>query len=305
MAKDLFNKYIWLVNTIYQAKKISQEELNRRWIRSSLSNGNEIPPRTFRNHLDAIQRIFDINIACDRKNGYTYYIEDAEEITQGNVRKWLLNTFAVNNLLSESRPLKQRILFEEIPSGQQHLMSIIEAMRDGVELELLHQSYWRDQPGTYTVQPYFVKVFRQRWYVTGFCKERNALRTFSLDRILQLKTLETKFNYPEEFDPQAYFADSFGIIRDEEVDTEIVRLKVTGLQRKYLRALPLHHSQREVETKKDYSIIECTLQPTYDFQQELLSRGAEVEVLAPDYLRLEMKAMAEELAKLYGTTKVE
>lgn len=264
-----------------------------------MSDGNEIPKRTFHNHRDAIEEIFDINIGCDRKNGYTYYIENAEEISRGGLRSWLISTFAVSNLISESHHLKGRILFEEIPSGQAYLTPIIEAMRDGVKLELLHQSYWHDEPDTYTVQPYFVKVFRQRWYVTGHCKERDGLRTFSLDRIQQLKRLDTKFKYPEEFDPQGYFSDSFGIIRDEEVDTETVRLKVTGLQRQYLRALRLHHSQQEVERQKDYSIFEYRLQPTYDFQQELLSRGPQVEVLAPDYLREEMKWMVEEMGKLY------
>ena len=31
------------------------------------------------------------------------------------------------------------------------------------------------------------------------------------------------------------------------------------------------------------------LRPTFDFQQELLSMGPDVEVLAPDWLRKEMK----------------
>lgn len=231
--------------------------------------------------------MFDINIGCNRKGGYYYYIENADDIEKGRIRNWLLNTFAVNNLINESYHLKRRILFEEIPSGRQYLTPIIEAMRDGSEIELLHQSYWYDEPNVYTLQPYCVKVFKQRWYVVGFCKERKALRTFSLDRIHRLTILDTRFVYPKNFDPATYFADSFGIFVEGE-DVEPVRLKVYGMHCQYVRALPLHHSQQEVERNQDFSVFEYKMKPSFDFKQELLSRGADVEVLQPLWLREEM-----------------
>lgn len=300
MTKDLFDKYIWLVDTIYRTGKITFEEINERWLRSRLSEGEEIPLRTFHNWRTAIEQIFDINIECNRKGGYYYYIENADDLEKGGIRNWLINTFAVNNLINESHHLKRRILFEEIPSGRKHLTPIIEAMRDGVEIELIHQSYWKDRPMAYTVQPYCVKVFKQRWYVTGFCKERNALRTFSLDRIEQLTVLATKFTYPaKKFDPDRYFHDSFGIITDEE-ETDRIRIKVFGKHRLYVRALPLHPSQHEVETTNDFSAFEYYLKPTFDFRQEILSRGPEVEVLSPDYFREELATAIQEMAARYS-----
>lgn len=300
MTKDLFDKYIWLVDTIYRAGKITFEEINERWLRSKLSDGKDIPLRSFHNWRNAIEVVFDINIECNRRNGYTYYIENADDMEKGGIRKWLLNTFAVNNLINESHHLKRQILFEEIPSGQQFLTPIIEAMRDGLEIELKHQSYWYDTPSIYTVQPYCVKVFKQRWYVIGFCKERDALRTFSLDRIQQLTTLETSFTKPKDFDPTAYFADSFGIIVSDDDDVESVRIKVYGMHCQYVRALPLHHSQQEVETTGDYSIFEYHIKPSFDFRQELLSRGADVEVLAPAYFREEIINDIRNTAAVYG-----
>lgn len=298
MTKDLFDKYIWLVDTIYRAGKITFEKINERWLRSKLSDGKDIPLRTFHNWRIAIEQVFDINIECNRRGGYYYYIENADDIEKGGIRNWLLNTFAVNNLINESHHLKRRILFEEIPSGQQFLTPIIEAMRDGLEIELCHQSYWYDEPTTYTVQPYCVKVFKQRWYVVGFCKERDAIRTFSLDRIHQLITLESKFTYPKDFDPAAFFTDSFGIIvKDGEVET--IRIKVYGMHRLYMRALPLHHSQQEVETTDEFSIFEYRMKQTFDLKQELLSRGKDIEVLSPSSFREEMAKAIQEMAALY------
>lgn len=299
MTKDLFDKYIWLVDTIYRAGKITFEEINERWLRSRLSEGEDIPLRTFHNWRIAIEQVFDININCNRKGGYCYYIENADDMQKGGVRNWLLNTFAVNNLINESHHLKRRILFEEIPSGRKYLTSVIEAMRDGLEIELYYQSYWYEEPSTYTLQPYCIKVFKQRWYVIGFCKERNNIRTFSLDRIQQLTTLDAKFVYPKDFDPEAYFADYFGIMIENK-KLETIRIKVYGMHVQYIRALPLHRSQCEIETTVDYSIFEYRMKPTLDFRQELLSRGADVEVLAPLTFREEMIQSVEKMSSLYN-----
>ena len=299
MAKDLFNRYIWLVDTIYRADGITFEEINEKWLRNSMSEGLDLPLKTFHNHRKAIEDMFDINIVCDKRGGYKYYIENADDMEKGGVRTWLLNTFAVNNLINESHHLKRRIVFEQIPSGQNFLTPVIEAMRDGLEIELYYQSYWYEEPSTYTLQPYCIKVFKQRWYVIGFCKERNNIRTFSLDRIQQLTTLDAKFVYPKDFDPEAYFADYFGIMIENK-KLETIRIKVYGMHVQYIRALPLHRSQCEIETTEDYSIFEYRMKPTLDFRQELLSRGADVEVLAPLTFREEMIQSVDKMSSLYN-----
>lgn len=296
----LFNRYVWLVDTIYRAGRISFEEINAQWERSSLNDmGEELPLKTFHNHKNAIQQMFDINIECDRRAGYLYYIEHAEDMEQGGVRTWLLNTFAVNHLINESHHLKRRILFEEIPSGQRFLTQIIEAMRDNLTLELTYQSFWNDTASTFEVAPYCVKVFRQRWYVVACSLSDERLRVYALDRIQELRTTENAFTLPGDFDPEAYFADSFGVTVDEDCSVDRVRILVQGVQRQYLRTLPLHASQKEVETTKDSSVFEFHLRPTLDFQQELLTHAVnaegDIEVLVPKWLREHMKSIGEDL----------
>ena len=118
MTKDLFDKYIWLVDVIYRSRKITFEEINERWLRSSLSDGQDIPLRTFHNWRAAIEQIFDINIECNRKGGYYYYIENVDDLENNGLRNWLLNTFSVNNLLVDGHNLNKRILFEYMPSDK-------------------------------------------------------------------------------------------------------------------------------------------------------------------------------------------
>ena len=66
MAKNLFNRYVWLVNTIYEAGKITFEEISNRWERSALGDGAPLPLRTFHNHRKEIEALFDINIECNK-----------------------------------------------------------------------------------------------------------------------------------------------------------------------------------------------------------------------------------------------
>lgn len=299
MAKDLFNRYIWLVDTIYRAERITFEEINERWVRTEMSGGEDLPLRTFHNHRKAIEEMFDINIECDKRDGYRYFIENADDMAKGGVRNWLLNTFAVNNLINESHHLKRRILFEDIPSGRKYLTPTIEAMRDNAVLEMTYQGYWRTKPHTFEVEPYCVKVFRQRWYMVGRSIADEKIRIYSLDRICNLQETDKKFIYPKDFDPQKYFAASFGIIVDEDYDVEKVRVRVYGNKCKYLRALPLHASQKEGKPEKDCTVFEYRLRPTYDFRQELLSYGDEVEVLEPQWFREEMQQIAKQMHKYY------
>jgi hypothetical protein len=296
----LFQRYIWLADVIYRAGKISFEEINKKWLRNEMSEGKEIPLRTFHNHRQAIEDLFDVNIECDKRNGYVYYIENMDDMERGGIRTWLLNTFAVNNLINESHKLKRRILFEQIPSGQQFLTSAIEAMCDGLCIEITYKSFWRDEANTFELEPYCVKVFRQRWYLLAFNPFHNALRIYAFDRISELRTTEKTFKLPQDFDAQTFFENSFGIIVNGDLEPCILEIKAYENKRKYLQTLPLHHSQKETETAETYSVFTYFLSPTFDFKQEILSHGDEIEVLSPRWFRDEIRDTVAGINKLYN-----
>ncbi|WP_353123422.1 helix-turn-helix transcriptional regulator [Dysgonomonas capnocytophagoides] len=299
MARDLFKRYIWLVDTIYQAGKITFDEINYKWVKSSFSDGNNFPKKTFNNHRSAIENIFDIIIECDTKDGYKYYIENSEDIRSGNMRNWLLNTFTINNLISESQKLKNRIQLEDTPSGQQYLTPIIEAMRDSHKVEIMYQSYWKDHASTFEIEPYFVKIFKQRWYVVAYSEGMDKIMIYALDRIQQLSITTNIFNYPKNFNPEEYFYNCYGIINDEKVESCVAKIKTNPYQAKYLRGLPLHHSQKEITTSNDIVIFEYYIKPTFDLKKELLSMNAEIEILEPVWLREEVKEIINTMSNTY------
>ena len=294
----LLNRYVWFVTTIYNRGPISLADLQHRF-ESHFGRGEELGERTFHRYTDAVEELFDIEIKYDRtRKGYV--VADREGIDNMAMRKWLLQTFSVSSVLHESQDLKNRILLENVPSGQQHLTTIVDAMRESVKLSMTYQSFGAQNPSTFEVEPWCVKLFEQRWYMLGKSEKYPKPRIYALDRIKALEQTECKFKLPKEFDAEKFFEDYYGIIiSDGDFDICPVALKIDSWQSKYLRTLPLHHSQVEIECNEEYSIFEYRLCPTFDFRQKLLSMGGSVEVLAPMALRNKIAETVSYMAENY------
>ena len=67
----LFRRYLWLLDVIYSAGRITLDEIRVRWQRNEMSGGEELPRKTFENHRKAVEELFDVNIACDRRTNTT------------------------------------------------------------------------------------------------------------------------------------------------------------------------------------------------------------------------------------------
>ena len=299
MGKNLLNKYIWFVETIYNAKRITYEEINEKWRNNALSDGLDLPSRTFHKWRIAVEEMFGLIIDCERKGGYHYYIANADELKEGNIRNWLINTFSISNLLVDNLQLHERILLEEIPSGQKYFAQIIDAMKSNNLINMTYRSYWKDNSHNFDVEPYCVKLFRQRWYLLGRSPYKKQMMIYALDRIQELRIIDKNFELPATFNANKFFSEYFGVNIGDEVDVETVKLKVASYQANYIRAVPLHHSQKEIEKNEDYSIFELRLRPTSDLMREILWHGEAIEVLAPLELRKEVTNKIENMSRKY------
>ncbi len=307
MAQSLLSKYVWIIDTIYKADRISFKELNSRWLDSEISEGVEIPKRTFDNWRYAIQDMFGLFIENEGKGKYRYYIMNKEDISKNGLRSWIYNTFCVSNALAESQSIKDRILLEYVPSGQEYLQEIIEAMKSNQILNITYHSYWKDEENNFDVEPFCVKLFRQRWYLvarsTYTYYHEQGPRIYCLDRITYLHKKEETFKMPEGWSAEEFFDGCFGIIADNNIPKEYVKLKVSAGQANYLRDLKLHESQEETESNEEHSIFTYYLRPTFDFQQELLWNGEDLEVLAPTWLRKELAGKIKRMWNKYNISE--
>ena len=300
----LIAKYVWVIDTIYRAGKISFKELNRRWVGDEeISQGKELAKRTFDNWRYAIGDLFKLDIGNENCGEYCYYIENEEDIFNNGLGSWMLNTISVSNVLTKSESVKDRILLEFVPSGQEYLQPIIEAMKDNKVLNMTYHSYNRDEEYSFDVHPYCVKLFRQRWYMVALSEyaynHQKGPWIYALDRIQDLQEKEESFEMPKDWDAEEYFEGCFGVIADHRMEVQTVKLKVAAGQANYIRDLALHESQKERERNEEYSIFTYCLRPTFDFQQELLWHGEDMEVLEPEWLRKEMAGKIERMWNKY------
>jgi len=281
MAKDILSRYIWIIDTIRRYGRISRHELDECWQRSPLSNGERaIPRRTFFNYRQAIEELFSLSIECDPST-YEYYIVEPEK---GNITEWLLNSSATSSVLQGSRDVAGKILLEDVPSAREFLAPVIEALRANRSITFDYHPYTRSQPTRgVVIEPYFLRIHRQLWYATGRNTADGKVKTYSLDRMSNLRINADTFTPPADADPAEYFRDSFGVMVTQ-AEPKTVKLKVESRQAKYFRALPLHPSQEEMISDK-YSIFTYRLRITHDFVAELLSFGPRITVLSPPELR--------------------
>lgn len=297
----LFKEYIWLVETINRAGKITFAEINEQWKRKEESGGVEFSRTTFNRHRDAILDMFGIIIDCDRKDGYRYFIYNKEVLEEDSVQNWLFSTLSVSNMLDENISLQHRILLESIPSGDNKLQQVIQAMRESRSIMMTYRRYGAASANSFSAEPYCVKLFRRRWYVLvklnrpHYPNENEKKQydgffsIFSLDRIEQIELQKTKFTVDPAFDAAAYFNECFGIVVADGTKQELIVLRAYGLEPHYLRDLPLHHSQRELETTEEYTDFELVMRPTTDFKAHLMSRGRWLQVMSPQWLADEMQ----------------
>ena len=312
MAKVLFKQYLWIITLLKDGKHMTLGEIQAAWRRSTINvDGGELSPRTFYNWRQTIETELYIEIVADGYN--RYYIADLDEIGNDSTTNWLLQSIALSDAVSGSSMMKDRILLEPIPSSETYLQQIIEAMKENRLMTIQYKRFNEDGGEGRLIAPLSLKMHQRRWYVLARLegvqpkdddpspfRQFGVMRVFALDRIKRLETMSETFEYPEGFSPEAYFSDFYGIYSNFDKPVERVLLAVPDYQRGWIDTLPLHHSQKEVEHHRDYSVYEYHMRVMPDFCRAILYNGLDIEVLEPQSLKYEMSIIAEELDRMYN-----
>ncbi len=284
----IIQRYIWLVNTIARFDgRLTFGEISRRWEDSPLNDGSPLSRSTFYRYREGIRELFGIALECDAARGNVYYI--AQDDCDGRLQTWLLDTLGLVNTVGESRTLAGRILPEHSPSGGPKLAVAVEAMQAGQVMTMSYAGFNpHNVPSTFRIMPYAVKQSMNRWYLIGE-GEDGRIRPYAFDRIRELTPTQDTFEFPAGLDVDGLFVHSVGVMTDEA--PERIVIKVLDGQANYVRSLPLHHSQEEVEGEPDTFAI--FVRPTIDFIMKLRSYGPAIEVVAPSWLRGQLASEAD------------
>lgn len=290
-------KCLWILDLIYRTGGISFQNILRQWDKYMAEDYGKLSNSTFRSYIRQLEDMFDLIIDCTANDGYKYKVSFEGDLNRNSSQKRLLSSFSVNNLLTKSSKLSERVLYEDIPSKDRFLVAIMEAMRDDHSIELTYKAFTGEKTSVRKVEPYCVKIFRNRWYLLA--KEGGKLRHFALDRMLTVSPLEEKFEMDPDFSPNVFYDGRFGVIVNDELDREILEVKAYGKWVDYLLTLPLHESQQVLEQGEDYAIFRYDLFPSDDFFADLLSKGDGVEILSPSWCRDDMRERLDDALRRY------
>ena len=276
----LLKQYFWLAELIESSDGITFKQISDAWERSGANDSHEpYARRTFVAHLEAIRELFDMEIVCDRRDGFKYRVESRSGREAMKMRQWLLTTMSLSN---GAKGLEGRVLVEEIPSGKEHLATIMDAMRENRRISFYHEGFHHKGAG-YRVnfEPWAVRMLNRRWYLLGRNTDNGEVRVFALDRFTDLDVLTSTFRMPKDFDVEEYFSEYYGVYVKRDIPIETITVKVVETAANYMRSLPWHPSQREIEKTPEYSVFELRLRPTQDFIKDIAREAPDYTVLSP------------------------
>ena len=274
----IIQQYIWIVNTL-RKQRLTLKELSDKWVDHEVADGNPLPRSSFNKYRGGILDLFGLVIDCDSTNHY--YISNPDEIDEDQTMQWMLSTLTTGLTLRESSAIKDSIILENVPAGYEFLPVILQAIRQQRTISMGYQKFGFD-PYTKPVDPYAVKLFHQRWYLLADNYERMAV--YALDRMLSATLTEQHYERPADFAPEEHFAEYFGVMTDG-TPMEHVVVRAYGKMANFLRTLPLHSSQRELESGEDYTDFSLDIRPSVDFISELQSKIDRLDVLEPQSLK--------------------
>lgn len=284
MTRDLFSRYVWIVDTFMRHEKLTREEFNRLWEKCHLSDGRPMPERTFYHYRRSIEENFHLDILCNRAG--EFYIDPRSISRNRTLTNWMLDSYAVNGAISDTPAASGRVEVEDVPSAREYLPTVLSAIDKSKMVSFTYAGFSRSRPERDILfAPYFLKRYKQRWYMLGYKEKSRDIRTYALDRVRSMVITDQSFSLPADEKAEHYFGHIIGVTTSKAPARRVV-LKVTPTQAKYFRALPFHPSQEEEEVHDDYSIFVYDLKLNYELVHELMSLGDSVRVIEPPELRL-------------------
>lgn len=174
--------------------------------------------------------------------------------------------------------------------GLDYLDTIYNAIVNKKPLDITYQSFKAQKPETIRFHGWWLKEFKNRWFVIGVKDIRHDLiLTFALDRIQQVEVSDKAKYVEARLTAAEYYKDVIGVTVIENSRPQNIKLFFNSLNAPYVETKPLHHSQTVVERRTNGVVFNIKVLMNYELEKEILGFGDGVEVISPDHLRRRIK----------------
>ena len=295
-------KCLYLINLLERKGALTLKEINDYYQYSSLYEGEEIQPRTFLRYKDYIDETFPCYIEFNQRLGkYELHRHQSLYGEDDSLYDYLLSAYHIEGLTELALKHRDKIMLSDAPTGVENVQIILDAIDQSKGIECEYYSFNRKTVKHQLLIPYFLRIWEQRWYLAAEPdNHHHGIAIFALERMEDIKLTDDKMLPSNKITAEEYFDGSFGVNHSDDQKPEKIRIKIYGAQVEYVRALPIHESQKEVETTSEWSIFEYRLVPCYNFYQQLLWHREKLEAIEPLTVREELKATLLKMLDNYG-----
>ena len=182
---------------------------------------------------------------------------------------------------------------------------LLDAITNKQSVSLKYRPYGKE-PVCYSISPYLLKQFNNRWFLVARVGDHPNLSTFALDRIESVTLSCEGHYYSANLDEISMrFSSVYGVSGafDKDAVTADIVLKVSPSRIGYIDTKPISPCQ-EIETLQDdsgwYRLTLPEMLINKEFVTLLLGFGADVEVVSPRSLREEIESIAQRVLNLYS-----
>ena len=298
-------KCLYLINLMERKGAMTLKEINDCYEYSSLYEGEEIQPRTFLRYREYIEETFPCYIDFNQRTG-KYELRRHKNLygEDDSLYDYLLSAYHIEGMTELALKHRDKIMLSEAPTGVENVQVILEAIDKKRGIECDYYSFNKKTVKHQLLIPYFLRTWEQRWYLAAEPENHHhGISIFALERMENIVLTDEKMLPSNKITAEEYFDGSFGVNHSDEQKPEKIRIKVYEAQVEYVRALPIHESQEEVETTPEWSIFEYLLVPCFNFYQQLLWHRERLEVLEPLHVRDEMKKTIQKMFEYYTTQR--
>ena len=292
-------KCLYLIDLLSRRGSMSLKEINEHYAYSSIYDG-EIIPRTFARYKEFIEMNFPCSIEYNAKTREYCLRRDHLYGEDEALYEYLLSAYHIEGMSELAVKHRDKVRLLQAPTGVENVQMVLEAIDKGKGLLCDYYSFNKETKKEQRLIPYFLKTWEQRWYLVAEPdNHHHGLSVFALERMDNIRLTAEKVKPSNDVTVDEYFAGSFGVNHSDEQKAERLVVKVYGTQADYVRALPIHESQREIETTKEYTVFEYHIVPCYNLYQQLLWHRERLEVIEPLSMREEMKRIVMKMGEMY------
>ncbi len=216
----------------------------------------------------------------------------------GSVQK-LVNAVNVYRHYDEDT-YRNFIEFEKVDEtkGTEYLEPIIGALKNKEVLKIEYRTFTAKKNTVHIVHPYLLKEYRNRWYLIGYNEKYSGIRTYGLDRFVNMEADNLSDFIDIGFDAKEYYKNVVGIsvLNKEPVE---IHIAFTKIQAQYVITQPFHASQELVSKSDKKYVFKYFLVPNFEFFAQVLGWGDEVEIVKPQKIRSAILALTEKVKRKY------